>query len=132
MRIRTYEALKTTTTMNTEVYYYGIADSKGIESFILDESYGLTDKVSSLMINGKDLMEKRNRMISMLALRASANPHRSAVVYSVTIKSSDAKEIEALLNLGKYIEAFKFLKKKALHIHLHQDPNALEYWNSIG
>ncbi len=118
--------------MDTEVYYYGIADSEGIESFILDETYGLADEVSSLMINGQDLARKRNGTISILALRASANSHRRAVAYSVTIKSSDAKEVEALLNLGKYIKALNFLKKKALHIRLYQDPNALDHWNSIG
>lgn len=118
--------------MTNEVYYYGIADSEGIESFILDETYGLADEVSEIMINGRDLAIKRNEVVGILSLRAMANPHRRAVVYSVKIDSIDAKEIQALLNLGSYIEALRLLKRKALHIRLHSDPKALEYWNSIG
>ncbi len=52
--------------MDTEVYYYGIADSEGLESFILDETYGLADEVSSLMINGQDLARQpRSRFMVM-------------------------------------------------------------------
>jgi hypothetical protein len=118
--------------MNTEVYYYGIADSEGIESFILDETYGVTDEVTSLIPDMHDIAVKRNETLSLLFMRAAANPQRMAVVYGVLIKSSDAKEIQVMLSKGKYINALKFMKEKSLEIRLYRDPSALEYWNSIG
>lgn len=72
------------------MYWIGLADCYGIESFIPEK-------------------EAKERLF-LLKVRAMANRHRHAVVYRVEPSKEKAKKIEKLLKEGKYEEALHILK----------------------
>ncbi len=80
----------------SEQKYYGIADAKGVESFI-PYSKRATDTFPYIM-------------------RANLNRHRHAVYYLVTIDEIDANIVNALIDTGKYQKALKIIKKRAITI----------------
>ena len=76
---------------NDMVVYNGLADCHGIESFRLE---GILN-------------------ISMLQIRASANPQRHAVVFQVKLKKELADYILSLIDKGEFIGALTIIKRSA-------------------
>jgi hypothetical protein len=100
--------------------FYGIADSKGLESFIPE------------MFNpDTQHFETNNRDLSIMGLRANANRHRHAVVYQAELDGDGIKEVRALLKEGDYPGALLKLKEVAQSISLMRSPGAEKSWNLI-
>jgi len=76
----------------------GIADAHGIESYL--------DKIGN------------EKQFNVLTIRANFNRQRHAVVYEITIRDKDDKEINKLVQSNKFIEALKYLKEHAKNIKL--------------
>jgi hypothetical protein len=84
----------------TTALYYGIADAHGVESFETDTNIDVPDK----------------RTKGMMMMRAELNRQRHAIYYEVRIEKHDAFMINALLDKGEFIKAFKIIKKRAITI----------------
>ena len=93
----------------SEQKYYGIADAKGVESFIPYKN-----------------LAKDNFPYVM---RANSNRHRHAVYYLVTIDTVDANIVNALIDSGKYQKALKMVKKRAITIGFPEE-HSKQYKNS--
>jgi hypothetical protein len=100
--------------------FYGIADSKGLESFIPEMFNPDTEQ-----------FETNNRDLSIMGLRANANRHRHAVVYQAELDGDGIKEVRALLKEGDYSGALLKLKEVAQSISLMRSPGAEKSWNLI-
>ena len=87
--------------------YYGIADAHGLESF---RPSSIDLEVGGFNIDPREL--------SMMILRAQANSQRHAVVYQAKIGLPDAREIQGLLDEGKFPEALLELKARAKEVKL--------------
>lgn len=85
--------------MKREILYTGIADLRGIESFI---SF---DKTSS---------SER----AMLKLRAIHNEHRHACMYSCTMTKDDALKVTEAIQCGEYENALCILKELCNNLEL--------------
>lgn len=91
-----------------EIWYYGLADANGLESFQEETS----PMVLSVFFDPKE--EKRIQGLQFaMALRAQANQQRHAVVYRVLLEDKDGDAIDALVKSGKVVEALIMLKNKA-------------------
>lgn len=99
---------------------YGIADAHGLESFQLFTPGGRMDSFA---------MDPQ--AASMMILRAQANRHRHAVVYQAELPIDSIKEINELMDEGKYTEALLKLKADATDIKLARIPGAEKSWNLI-
>ena len=89
--------------------YYGIADAKGIESFIPWSKHD-GDKFP-------------------YSMRADLNRHRHAVYYVITINKKDASVVNAYIDKGNYTKALEILKKRAYTIGFPEN-RARQYQNS--
>ena len=90
------------------IWYYGVADANGIESF--HEDYD--PMVADAFIDDKELKSNKAHKFS-LALRAVANAQRHAVAYRVLLDAKLGDEINQMLKDGKAIEGLKMLKNNA-------------------
>jgi hypothetical protein len=100
--------------------FYGIADSKGLESFTPEVYNSDTER-----------FESDTRALSIMGLRANANRHRHAVVYMADLDGQGAKEVTDLLDKGEYSDALLKLKDVAKSISLMRSPGAEKSWNLI-
>lgn len=105
--------------------FYGIADSRGLESFL-----PVTPKMENGEFRGINI-DNHTKEISMLTLRAGANRHRHAVVFLADVEAEVAGEILDLLDSGEYEEALIYLKDNANEISLARSPGAEKSWKLI-
>ena len=95
--------------------YFGIADAHGIESFI----------------KGDPTSKEHAHQAMILHLRAGANRHRHAVVYTVDIPEHVAEDVQDHLDNGDYIEALVRLKLSVKTLQLTKLPGAEKSWGMI-
>lgn len=100
--------------------FYGIADAHGIESF---EPVKLSSETETFKMEGPK--------VSLMVLRAQANRHRHAVVYSANVSLKDSLEIYKMLDNGEFVEALLKLKECATDIKLAKMPGSEKSWNLI-
>lgn len=122
-------------------WYYGIADCKGLESFLKApnelEIAAAVELLDMGVISDEDIKnsatQEFNRTVSMMSLRCQFNGQRHAVVYMVKLSSDDAESINDLLNDGEYEEALSYLKQVAQIVKLARGRgvNAERAWNKI-
>ena len=93
----------------SEQKYYGIADARGVESFIP--------------------YSKRAKDTFPYIMRANLNRHRHAVYYLVTIDTVDANIVNALIDTEEYEKALKIIKKRAITIGFPEE-HSKQYKNS--
>lgn len=121
-------------------WYYGIADCKGLESFMKAPSEVEMDAATELLDMGiisqedSDSVTKEfNHTVAMMAMRCQFNSQRHAVVYMAKLEAEDAADIEDLVNQGDYEDALLHLKQVAQEIKLARGRgiNAEKAWNKI-
>ena len=95
-----------------KVWYTGIADSEGIESF--------------LPLNSVD-----SEQTAMWTIRAHANPHRFAVVYKAELDDETADNVTTHLEEGNYVNALKAMDNGISNNNLEAEATNKKYWNLI-
>ena len=117
-----------------DLSYYGMASANGLESFILDETYGRSVLFSKIL-HGKDaqsVSDRMSNMVSDMVMAARANPQRWSVVFRAKISPEDAEEVKGLLDSGDAVAALLALKAHATEIALAQGvPGAKRMWEKI-
>ena len=105
--------------------FYGIADCKGLESFI-----PVVPKVDGGWVSSN--INDYKKEMGVMVLRAQYNRHRHAVVFLAEINNEDvAEEVLDLLDDGEYEEALVALKNGADSVSLARMPGAEKSWNMI-
>jgi hypothetical protein len=121
-------------------WYYGIADCKGLESFLKAPSQLELDAAIELLDMGvisKEESDAANRQfnntVSMMSMRCQFNAQRFAVVYMVELTEDSANTIEDLLKDGEYEEALMYMKDSAITVKLARGRgvNAERAWHKI-
>ena len=121
-------------------WYYGIADCKGLESFMkapseveMEDAIALLDMGIISQEDSDSVTKDFNRTVAMMTMRCQYNAQRHAVVYMVKLDKFDAEDIEDLLSNGEYEEALVHLKNVANEIKLARGRgiNAEKAWNKI-
>ena len=107
--------------------YFGLADCKGIESFLSADELSQADMLEAL--EGKPIIKRLDSQINMLFWRARANEQRHPVIYQVKVTDKVIKNMDALLKDGKYIEALNYLKEAASEIQIEKGKE--KRWNKI-
>lgn len=121
-------------------WYYGIADCKGLESFMkapneLEEA--VPDELMDMGIISKEdrdsVKSEFKSTLGMMALRCQFNPQRHAVVYMAKLDKFDAEDIDDMLSNGEYEEALIHLKNVAQEIKLGRGRgiNPEKAWHKI-
>lgn len=103
--------------------FYGIADCKGLETFI-----PAVPNIDGLASSPEETHKKE---MGVTVLRAQFNRHRHAVVFLADVGEEVAEEILDLLDDGEYEEALVTLKDGADKISLARMPGAEKSWNMI-
>ena len=125
---------------DSTIWYYGIADSHGIESFLEAPSQidieAQTELLDMGLINkeeSKKMLEDFNKTLSMMAMRAKFNEHRRSLVYMVELTKYDADRANELFDSGKYIDALNYIKETALTVKGASPSKAtfIKWWESI-
>lgn len=125
---------------NETRWYYGIADCKGLESFLrapsqldMDAAVELLDMGLISKEDSEAVTSEFNRTVSMMSLRCQFNAQRFAVVYMAELTDSNAETVEELLRDGEYEEALMYLKDSAVTIKLARGRgvNAEKAWHKI-
>jgi hypothetical protein len=104
--------------------FYGIADCKGLESFL-----PVVPKIDGGWVSGN--IEDYKKEMGGMTLRAQFNRHRHAVVFLVEVGEEVAGEVLDLLDDGEYEEALVVLKEGADKISLARMPGAEKSWKMI-
>jgi len=121
-------------------WYYGIADCKGLESFMKAPDQIDQEDADELMDMGiiskeenDDLHKTFKSTVGMMSLRCQFNPQRHAVVYMVQLEQAEADEIEQMMADGEYEEALRYMKEVALVVKLARGRgiNSERAWNKI-
>jgi hypothetical protein len=111
-----------------------MASANGLESFILDETYGKSTLFNKIL-HGEDaqnVSDRMSEMISGMVMSARANPHRWSVVFRAKISPEDAEEVKGLLDSGDAVAALLALKAHTTEIALAQGvPRAKKMWEKI-
>ena len=105
------------------MHYVGIADCKGLDSFIP------WTNLHSLAALNRD--QSDNHTLSALMFRAMANRHRHAVIYRVALTKENGVKIDKLYNSGDYIKALKLMKRVATVIEIGKGPGVAKSWKMI-
>jgi len=96
--------------------YYGIADSIGLESLLLD----VGERFSSFLLD--DDCEFGTKVVKQtqfsMSMRALANKDRMAVVYRAEIDDDDADAIKKLIDTNQEKAALLLLKANAIKVEL--------------
>lgn len=90
------------------LWYYGLADCHGLESFIHD----VHDDMMDLFFTKTESKSKNSDQYAM-CLRARENQQRHAVVYRVCLPESITSEIEQCMKDGEYSQALSLVKENA-------------------
>ena len=104
--------------------FYGIADSKGLESFL-----PVVPKIDGGWISAN--IDDYKKEMGIMVLRAQANRHRHAVVFLVDVNEEIAGEVLDLLDEGEYEEALVVLKEGATSVSLARMSGAEKSWGLI-
>lgn len=104
--------------------FYGIADCKGLESFI-----PVVPKFEGGWVSSN--IDDYKKEMGVMVLRAQYNRHRHAVVFLVEVDEDVAEEVSDLLDDGEYEEALVALKDGAGSVSLARMPGAEKSWNMI-
>ena len=96
-----------------EIWYYGIADCHGLESFITD----VHERVMDLFFTEMEDKNKASNQFAM-CLRAKENQQRHAVVYRVLLHLEVAEEIEKDMKDGNFLDALVKVKENALTLQV--------------
>jgi|GEM_PF-1080778 hypothetical protein len=121
-------------------WYYGIADCKGLESFLKVPDEMDEEEADDLLNMGIISQEERDNVnkefrhtVSMMSLRCQFNQQRHAVVYMVQLRPEDAEEVEAFLQEGDYEQALIHIKSTAEVVKLARGRglNSEKAWNKI-
>lgn len=104
--------------------FYGIADAKGLESFL-----PVVPKVQGGWVSAN--IDDYRKEMALMVLRANANRARHAVVFLAEVSIEVADEISGMLDDGEYEEALIYLKENADSISLARSPGAEKSWNLI-
>jgi hypothetical protein len=96
-----------------EIWYYGIADCHGLESFIPDVHEDMMD----LFFTATESKTKNSDQYAM-CIRARENQQRHAVVYRVLLPEELGTEIEQDMKDGNYIEALEKVKEGATQVQM--------------
>ena len=107
-------------------WYYGIADCRGVESFVKEPDrnrWSSMDRLHDLGLSDADSSQEADkqelgRAIGLMSLRAMHNQQRHPVVYRVLLDQETAEEVEDLLAHGEYEEALITIKDRALEVQL--------------
>lgn len=91
-----------------EIWYYGLADANGLESFQED----IDPMAAEVFFSPEEVKKVKNYQFAM-ALRAQANQQRHAVVFRALVEDKDGDAIDALVKAGKVVEGLIMLKEKA-------------------
>lgn len=119
-------------------WYYGIADCKGIESFLKEPSLARSQNLDRLHglglsdVSGKEDPDKKafGGNLTMMMMRCSANPQRHPVVYRVKLSEAAAQMVDDMLTDGDYEEALRFIKGTAEEVQL-AGSGGEKRWNKI-
>lgn len=139
-RLKSFNQFVNESYQQDEVWYYGIADCKGLESFLPAPNQSEREATSDLFDLGltvdydpsqEDKEFKHN--VNMMSMRCQFNTQRFAVVYLVKLDRESADEIEEMLSHGEYEEALIHLKDVAQEVKLARGRgvNAEKAWNKI-
>ena len=104
--------------------FYGIADSKGLESFL-----PVVPKIDGGWISAN--IDDYKKEMGVMVLRAQYNRHRHAVVFLVDVSEEVAEEVLDLIDDGEYEEALIALKAGANTVSLARMPGAEKSWGLI-
>ena len=96
-----------------DIWFYGLADANGIESFVED----LDIMASDVFLSDEDKKAKNSQQFAM-CLRAQANQQRHAVVYRVLLDTEDSDVVESLIKDSKFTDALTLVKEKAKEVQL--------------
>ena len=96
----------------SKVWYTGIADSEGIESFVP------VDEIDS-------------QQSAMWSLRAAANPQRFAVVYKVELDNETATNVKRLLQEENWVNALRAMSSGIKQNKLEAEATNKKYWKVI-
>lgn len=96
-----------------DIWFYGLADANGIESFVED----LDIMASDVFLSDEDKKSKNSQQFAM-CLRAQANQQRHAVVYRVLLDTEDSDAVESLIKDSKFADALTLVKEKAKEVQL--------------
>ena len=99
-------------TMENKTWYTGIADSEGIESFILEDSIDSEQK-------------------TMWQIRAHANPQRFATVYRAELDDETVDNVTMHLDKRNYVNALKAMGQGIRNNKLEAEATNKKYWNLI-
>jgi hypothetical protein len=91
--------------------FIGIADCKGIESFLP--------------------LEGNEQRLGILVMRASANRHRHALVYQVEMDEDQEAIFKAVLERGEYIPACAMLHDPAFVENVGVENSMIHSWDMI-
>jgi len=124
-------------------WYVGIADCKGIESFIeepyREEDLANADRLHDLGLvepgapTRRDITKPHNDLLGVLSMRCMYNQQRHPVVYRVKLSEDAAGYVQDLLDGGEYEEALIALKDMAEEVQLARGHggNLEKRWNMI-
>lgn len=117
-----------------DIVYYGMASANGLESFILDETYGKSTLFNKILhgADAQNVSDRMSGMVSGMVMAARANPHRWSVVFRAKVSPEVADEVKELLDGGDNVGALITLKNRATEIALAQGvPGAKGMWGKI-
>jgi len=133
---KSQESAKSAKITSSEVkykLYYGIADCHGIESFVCEQTFAIN--LMKALLKGVSVVgtpeKSLNANVNMMSWRARANYQRHAVVYTAKVSDEHSKKINSLLEIGKTVEALKYLKKNALEIGISKEAGQKNMWKKI-
>jgi len=106
--------------------YVGIADCHGLESFI-----SVPEKVLESELAGQNGNKSVVELVIMLSVRAIANRHRHAVIFTAEVDEADAAAIKFLLDGERYADALIKLKQCAKEIEVGKYPGMAKSWRMI-
>jgi hypothetical protein len=95
------------------LWYYGLADCHGLESFVHD----VDDSMMDLFFTKQESKSKNSDQYAM-CLRARENQQRHAVVYRVLLPEEIVKVIEQDLKDGNYQKALQGVKDNSIEVQM--------------
>lgn len=99
--------------MSMDIWFYGLADANGVESFIED----LDVMASEVFQSDKEKKAKNSQQFAM-CLRAQANQQKHSVVFRVLMNTEDSDQVETLMKESSFVEALQMIKDKAKEVQL--------------
>ncbi len=113
-------------------WYYGIADCKGLESFMPAPNVEELGELEDMGFTGGQA-KSFNHTLSMMSMRCHFNQQRHPVVYMAKLAADDAEMVQDLLDSGDYINALEVVKANSIEVKLArgQGANLEKRWRMI-